>query len=242
MRGIDLFYYRKYGAGDHAGFKRVAHHLHRSYPDGVSFALVLPREKIKPNLIYGSIIALIGVAFVVFNGSFLLKINPLGDILTLIAALMWAFYCLILKQMGNRYPTLLITRKVFFYGLVTLTPMFLLHPLNTDTAILFRPVVAANLLFLGVVASMLCYIMWNTAVKELGPFRTANYIYIVPLVTLITSAIVIDEIITVIALIGSVFILSGVYIAERGFHFKSQPLMHDSNGLFAFIDTSINGL
>lgn len=56
--------------------------------------------------------------------------------------------------------------------------------------------------------------------QELGPFRTANYIYIVPLVTLITSAIVIDEIITVIALIGSVFILSGVYIAERGFHFK----------------------
>lgn len=36
-------------------------------------------EKIKPNLIYGSVMALIGVAFVVFNGSFLLKINPLGD-------------------------------------------------------------------------------------------------------------------------------------------------------------------
>ncbi len=166
--------------------------------------------------------ALIGVAFVVFNGSFLLKINPLGDMLTLIAALMWAFYCLILKQMGNRYPTLLITRKVFFYGLVTLTPMFLIHPLNTNTTILLNPVVAANLLFLGVIASMLCYIMWNTAVKELGPFRTANYIYIVPLVTLITSAIVIDEIITVVALIGSVFILSGVYIAERGFRFGKK--------------------
>ena len=49
------------------------------------------QEKIKPNLIYGSVMALIGVAFVVFNGSFLLKINPLGDMLTLIAALMWAF-------------------------------------------------------------------------------------------------------------------------------------------------------
>lgn len=180
------------------------------------------QEKIKPNLIYGSVMALIGVAFVVFNGSFLLKINPLGDMLTLIAALMWAFYCLILKQTGNRYPTLLITRKVFFYGLVTLTPMFLIHPLNTDTTILFNPIVAANLLFLGVIASMLCYIMWNTAVKELGPFRTANYIYIVPLVTLITSAIVIDEIITVVALIGSVFILSGVYIAERGFRFGKK--------------------
>lgn len=100
--------------------------------------------------------------------------------------------------------------------------VFGFNPLNTDTTILLNPVVAANLLFLGVVASMLCYIMWNTAVKELGPFRTANYIYIVPLVTLITSAIVIDEIITVVALIGSVFILSGVYIAERGFRFGKK--------------------
>ena len=183
------------------------------------------QEKIKPNLIYGSVMALIGVAFVVFNGSFLLKINPLGDMLTLIAALMWAFYCLILKQMGNRYPTLLITRKVFFYGLVTLTPMFLIHPLNTDTTILFNPIVAANLLFLGVIASMLCYIMWNTAVKELGPFRTANYIYIVPLVTLITSAIVIDEIID-----GrrpdrfSVYPEWGVYCGERVSVWKETEL------------------
>lgn len=58
--------------------------------------------------------ALIGVGLVVFNGSFILKINPLGDFLSLIAALMWAFYCLILKQLDSRYSTAFITRKVFF--------------------------------------------------------------------------------------------------------------------------------
>lgn len=173
------------------------------------------KERLRPRLIYGSLIAFFGVALVVFNGSFVLKISPWGDLLTLLAAFMWAFYCLILKRMAVHYPTLFITRKVFFYGIITLLPVFAVHPLTFNTDILFRPVIIYNLLFLGVVASMLCYIMWNTAVKQLGPLRTTNYIYVVPLVTLITSSIVLNETITIIALVGSCFILSGVYVAER---------------------------
>lgn len=172
-------------------------------------------ERLKPKLIIGSLMALGGVALVVFNGSFILRISPLGDILTLVAALMWAIYCLLLKRMNSNYSTLFITRKVFFYGILTLLPFFFFYPLQTDTTILFQPLVIANLLFLGVIASMLCYIMWTLAVKRLGVVCAANYIYVVPLVTLITSAVVIDERITLIALIGCAFILSGVYLAER---------------------------
>ena len=90
-----------------------------------------------------------------------------------------------------------------------------LHP-----RLLIEPVIIANLTFLGLVASLLCFIIWNTAVKELGVVQTSNYIYFTPLVTLLTSAIVINEHITIIALAGSVFILCGVYIAERGFKFR----------------------
>lgn len=178
--------------------------------------LINKGERLTKHLVYGSIIALAGVALVVFNGSFILQINPLGDMLTLLAALMWACYGMILKRLGNRYPTLFITRKVFFYGIVSLIPLFIFSSVQLHTEILLQPVVAINLLFLGLIASLLCYIMWNTAVKELGVVRTTNYIYVVPLVTLLTSAIVINETITIIALLGSVFILSGVYIAEKG--------------------------
>lgn len=142
-------------------------------------------KKLQKRLVGGSLLALLGVGLVVFNGCFILKINPLGDMLTLVAAFLWAFYCVV--------------------------------PLRINPEILFRPVVMGNLLFLGVVASMLCYLMWNTTVKRLGVLRTTNYIYVVPLVTLLTSAIIIDETITGVALLGSVLILGGVYIAERGF-------------------------
>lgn len=180
------------------------------------------KERLKKHLIYGSLLALAGVALVVFNGSFILQINPAGDLLTLLAALMWSFYGLILKRTNNRYPTLFITRKVFFYGIVTLLPMLCLLSDTPNIRLALRPLVMGNLLFLGLIASLLCYIMWNTAVKELGVVQTTNYIYVVPLVTLLTSALVIHEIITGIALVGSVLILSGVYIAEKGVPFPKK--------------------
>ncbi|WP_321333198.1 DMT family transporter [uncultured Bacteroides sp.] len=190
------------------------------------------KEKLKKKLLYGSVLALTGVALVVFNGNFILKVNPMGDILTIAAALMWSFYSIILRGLDRKYSVLFITRKVFFYGIITMIPVFLLSPSQLHIQALSQPLVIANLLFLGLVASMLCYIMWNTAMKQLGVVRTTNYIYIVPLITLITSSIVINEIITYIAIIGSIFILSGVYIAEQGLNFRSLlwPLLRQRYG------------
>ncbi|PXV65490.1 drug/metabolite transporter (DMT)-like permease [Dysgonomonas alginatilytica] len=185
---------------------------------------IYKKEHIKSHLIFGSIIALLGVALVVFNGSFILQINPLGDILTILAALSWAFYGIILKRLNGHYSTLFITRKVFFYGIVTLFPFILFSTNVFHTNLLTDPIIIANLLFLGVVASLLCYIMWNSAVKELGVIQTSNYIYFVPLVTLLTSAIVINEQITTIALLGSIFILCGVYVAEKGFKLRRKTV------------------
>jgi len=187
------------------------------------------KEPFTRHLLYGSFMALIGVGLVVFNGSFILKINPLGDFLSLTAALMWAFYCLILKQLDSRYSTVFITRKVFFYGIMTTLPVFLFRPLHWHTSLMLQPVVWGNLLFLGIIASMLCFISWNACVKELGAVQSTNYIYIVPLVTLLTSAIIIDEKITVIALSGCFLILCGVYLAERkiSFTFSTKTKVYE---------------
>lgn len=172
-------------------------------------------EKVRKTLLAGSVMALAGVAFVVFNGHFILKLSPAGDLLTVAAAFSWAFYCLILKRLDLRYPTLFITRKVFFYGVVTLVPFMPFLPLHVDWEILSRLPVAANLLFLSLIASMLCFILWNMAVKELGAVLATNYIYIVPLVAMITSAIVLDEPVNAVMLAGCVLILAGVFLGQR---------------------------
>ncbi len=172
-------------------------------------------EKMRLTLLSGSVMALAGVALVVFNGHFILKLSPVGDVLTVAAAFSWAFYCLILKRFDLRYPTLFITRKVFFYGIVTLIPFLPFTPLEGKIALLVQPAIWINLLFLSLVASMLCFIMWNLAVKELGAIAATNYIYLVPLVAMITSALLLDEPVNAVMLSGCALILAGVFLGQR---------------------------
>ncbi len=172
-------------------------------------------DRLRRKLLYGSMIALVGVAMVVFNGSVILKISPVGDLLTMVAALLWAVYCLLLRRLGKTYPTLFVTRKVFFYALVTLLAYLAFFPTEFHTELLRLPAVYSNLLFLSIIASMGCYLMWNAAVHHLGASVTSNYLYLIPLVTILVAAVWLGEPLTIVALVGTIFIIGGIYIAER---------------------------
>ena len=182
-------------------------------------ALVLsladPRERMSRRQIAGSILAFTGMVLVVLNGRFVLRLSPRGDLLALCAAWLWVFYSMAVKRLANRYPALFITRKVFFYGLLTILPTFALRPFDVAWHELAQPVVWGNLLFLGLIASMLCYLLWNAAMHRLGTMRTTNYIYLNPLVTILTAAVCIDERITPVAMAGAALILYGMWCAER---------------------------
>ena len=163
----------------------------------------------------GAALAAAGMALVVLNGRFVLHISPAGDLLALAAALSWMGYSLVIKRLGARYPASFIARKVFFYGMATILPVFAFRPFAATGELLARPVVWANLLFLGVVASGFCYALWNAVMRRLGAVRATNYIFFNPLVTMLTAALCIGERITTPALAGAAMILCGMWHAER---------------------------
>lgn len=172
-------------------------------------------ERITTSLVIGSMIALLGVGFVVLNGA-VLKIHPLGDTLALVAAFAWAIYSVVVRRFDGCYTTWFVTRKVFFYGIVTMIPFIAGGTgggLHLDKLVI--PVVACNILFLSVVASMLCFYTWNLVLEKLGTIRASNYMYTQPLVSLACSVWILGEPVTSIALLGAVFILAGIYIAQR---------------------------
>lgn len=166
-------------------------------------------------LVVGSVFALIGVALVIFNGHFVLHLDPLGDFLALAAAVSWAIYSLVMKSFSSHYSPFFITRKVFFYGLITILPIFIIHPWTFSFEQLFTPSIGLNLLYLGVVASFVCFAAWAWVITKLGALRASNYIYFNPVTTVITSAIVLNEHMTPIAYVGSAFILIGVFVANK---------------------------
>lgn len=177
--------------------------------------LISRQERINRKIYYYSALSLIGVGLVVFNGKFILKLNALGDILTLGASVMWVIYSIVILKVQERYSSLMITRKIFFYGILTLLPYFLIEPMEISWTQLCEPVVAGNLLFLGVLASLICYIGWNVVIEKLGAVDSTNYLYLNPIVALVTSYLVLGERITWLAIIGTALILAGVILSER---------------------------
>ena len=159
-------------------------------------------------IISASLLSLLGVALVIFNGHFVLHLSPLGDFLALCACLCWAVYSLLLRGVSNRYGAV-------FYGLVTMFPFFVVKPWAFSLTKFTEPAVYGNLLFLGFVASFLCFFLWSWVTKKIGALKTANYVYINPISTVIISAIFLKEPMAPMAIAGSFFILTGVFIANR---------------------------
>ena len=164
----------------------------------------------------GSVLACMGMAVVVLNGHFVLHLSPLGDLLAFAACLCWAVYSLLMKPATERYSTLFITRKVFFYGLVTIIPYYLIVPGFPSLDVLLRSDVLWNLLFLGVVASMICYVAWNWVISRLGAVVATNWVYFNPITTILFAWWLLHEQITIWFLLGTVFILVGMYLADKG--------------------------
>lgn len=173
-------------------------------------------ERLSKKQIFGSLLAFLGMVMVVLNGQLILHLNPRGDALAIGAAVCWAFYSLLIKRVMHKYSSWFISRKVFFYGLLTILPYYaLVSPLNTDVSILTRPVVYGNLLYLGSVASMFCYIMWNWTLSKLGAVKATNYLYLQSLFTMLFASLILHERITWMAIAGAAILILGMIRAER---------------------------
>lgn len=173
------------------------------------------RTKKPERVLLGSLVALIGVAAILGGASFT-RFGTKGDLLTLAAALSWAVYSLLVKRLGRSYSPWFISRKVFGYGLLSMAvwiPLF--HPVAFRPHLLAQYDVALNLLFLGIVASMLCFTFWNAVVGRIGMVKATNYINLNPIVTFISAHIFLGESVAPLALAGTAAVLLGVYLVER---------------------------
>lgn len=182
----------------------------------ILLAIFYKSERMTARQNIGLIIAFIGIILVILNGKFILHISPFGYFLAFSAALTWALYSLLIKNITYRYSIWFINRKVFFYGLITMIPYYLfIQPLKFDISILTTPVVTFNILFLGLVASMLCFVSWTWAMKSIGTTRASVYMYLNPLFTIVTAWFVLHENITWMAISGTIVLLSGMYLALK---------------------------
>ena len=172
-------------------------------------------QRLNCTQIIGTIIAATGLVVVVLNGHFVLHLSPLGDTLAFIACLCWAVYSLLMIPANAKYDTIFVTRKVFFYGLLSMIPYFIFFPGLNVQKLFEQPALLWNLLFLGCVASTFCFLTWNWVMKKLGAIIVTNYVYFNPVTTILFAWLLLSEPITGYFIFGTVLILVGMYLSDK---------------------------
>jgi drug/metabolite transporter (DMT)-like permease len=120
---------------------------------------------------------------------------------------------MLLRRWSGDYPSVLITRKMLFYGILMVLPMVFSagEPLDFGALLSFGNI--ARLAYLVLLGNALCFIFWNSAVGIIGVLKANMYIYMIPLLTLVVSALVLGERITVMGFAGIVLVIVGMFFA-----------------------------
>ena len=170
--------------------------------------------KLRANFFIGFVVAMAGVVLISFNGS-KLELNPMGDILAVLAAFVWACYSILTRKISSfGYPVILTTRRTFFYGILFMIPALFLFDFEIRLERFANITHLLNILYLGLGASALCFVTWNLAVKVLGAVKTSIYIYMVPVITVVTSVLILKEPITWASAVGTVLAVAGLFLSE----------------------------
>lgn len=176
------------------------------------------RQKLKSGVLIGSVIAFAGVACVIFSHGESVEIKPAGDLLALSAAVCWAIYSVAIKRVLPLYSSMFISRKLFFYGVLTAIPLLLLQPESYHFNLLWdldHPHYLMNFLFLVLMCSLGAYLIWNEVMKYLGPITSNNYLYLQPLVTMVAGSMFLGEHIYTLGYIGCVLIIGGLVVSDK---------------------------
>ena len=87
---------------------------------------------------------------------------------------------------------------------------------DPDFGALADPITLGHLLFLGLGAAAICFVMWGYVIKKMGAVSTSVYIYLMPVITVAASVVFLGEPLTAVSVLGIAMTLSGLIISLKG--------------------------
>jgi drug/metabolite transporter (DMT)-like permease len=69
------------------------------------------------------------------------------------------------------------------------------------------------ILYLGIVASGIAYLLWNYALSRMDASRASTFLFLMPVITTLIGWLYMGEVITAQFIIGTVLVLAGIYLA-----------------------------
>jgi len=175
------------------------------------FSHVVQKKRTTAIEYLASIIAFFGVAIVILNGRFVLKMSLKGDLMLLGAAFAWVFYTYHVEKMPEP-DSLTGVMSITVWGVLTLIPFAVFEERPQITLTL--PVII-SLLYLGIVCSGLAYVFWNLGIIRVGARYTTNTIYFIPVITSVAEALLLKNLPNLYTVLGGTLVLLGLWLFNR---------------------------
>lgn len=188
----------------------------------LTFCFMKNDEKINKKFLIGCIIATIGIILIIYNSN-KINLSPKGDILAIISIIFFALYSILVKKLSKiNLPMILITRNIFFSGIIFMIPFLFLFNFKFGFSRFINPINLFNILFLGIIASGFCFFSWNKAIQILGAVNTSIYIDLIPVITIIFSSFILKEPITKLLILGIFLTFLGLVISQSKLENKNK--------------------
>lgn len=183
----------------------------------------LGREKLTANALLGVGLAFFGVCLVISRGQLFTLFAAetlLGDAMMLLNALVWAGFTLYGQNLMTRYSPFTAISYITIFGSLLLLPVVLIaNPLNPVSLLSQLPHITTAtmgaILYLALLCSVYAYSVWYYAIERIGAVRTASFSYVSPLFALLAGVCLLDETVSVLALVGGITVLGGVYLTNH---------------------------
>jgi drug/metabolite transporter (DMT)-like permease len=174
------------------------------------------KERIEPQKFWGMLVCITGVLFLLCKGNFknLLHLHfDTGDLWVLAGALCFAIYNVMARKKPSGVSPINFLFIIFLIGTLMLLPFFLYERSN-HLAIIWDREIIFSIIYLGIGASVICFLIWNIAISRLGAGRTALFGNLIPIFSSLEATFLLQERFTTAHLISMLIVFSGIIIAN----------------------------
>jgi len=176
----------------------------------------LYKEKITIYKMLGIIVVGIGVISIITKGSptVLFELTFFkGDLWMLLAAIIFAVYSILLKHKPKEINILSFQYATFSLGLLMLFPFYLIE-LSLVEPTVYDSNAILSIIYIGIGASLISFILWNKAILLIGPVRSGMVYYTLPLFSGLLAFILLKENLTFNHLYSAFLIISGIILSN----------------------------
>lgn len=176
------------------------------------------RERLNKNQWIGTVLSIGGVLFILSEGS-LTKLAAflfnIGDMIVVIAVICWSVYSILLKKYAAMLPSISTFLTTIAIGTMMLLPFFLYETFYLTSEINWSVQSIFSILYIGIFASIVAFLAWNTGVVQLGANRAGIFLNLIPVFAATFAIIFIGEKLAFYQIIGGILVIAGVYLSNK---------------------------